>query len=155
MKSKTKTIVAFMILAALRSEPAIAQNSEECRELQAKPKTTISLTGIINDKDPLARVDFLVKDLPGNSDFFLTIEKQGAREFARARIQTYPIQFGVMSFGFHGDSFQGNAKPRFEYGPAVRFSGNPFPRSFGKIDFRYQIESRILDANALLDAPQF
>ncbi len=150
-KMKFKTLTKVMILVALGSEPAIAQSSEAFKNLQAKPKTTISLTELLNNQDPLARIDFGIKDIPYNSDFFMTAEKQGARDFARARIQTYPLDFGAMSFGLHGDSFYGNTKPRFEYGPAIRFSGNPFPRSFGKIDFRYQLGSKTFDTNAMLD----
>jgi len=105
---------------------------------------------------PLSRTKVLVNKLPAESDIYGVFEKSGNKDFGLLRLSSLPFGFKgfeTLKLGGFAEYQFGSFKPRADYGPSISFQGNPgnnSDSSFGKIDFRYALNSATIDTYGFL-----
>ncbi len=111
------------------------------------------LTGIVADNQAIARGELLARNLPANSDVYVTDECNADSNFFKARAQVVPVKCGPVSFGLaaqyvDGSNFTGNA----EIGAVVRVAGKLPKGMFGKSDIQYFPEANKLEGYAFISS---
>jgi len=124
---------------APKEEVKVEPKVEEAAAKAPKVKVSGLLAQIVAEgQKPTTRTQVIIKNLPYNTDGFITAQHQGSNDFYKFRTQTAPLKYDIVSLGGilqHVDGTEFDAHQ--EAGILLRLSGNPTENSFAKSDFRY------------------
>lgn len=116
-------------------------------------KVNPTLTGIVANDQAIARGEVLARNLPANSDVYVTDEYNADSNFFKARAQVVPLKCGPVSLGLaaqyaDGSDFTGNG----EAGVVIRVAGKLPKDMFGKSDIQYFPEANKLEGYAFISS---
>jgi len=122
----------------------------KAQEKQPEHKINLVAAEVISEKKPLMRAEVVARELPYNSDVFITWEHRD-NDFYLLRAQTLPVSYGAISIGASVRHIDGGI-PRQDIGGVIRAKGKVSEDIFAKADLRWFPKQKIFDTYAFADS---